>query len=108
MAEIIIPSFDLENEVVLSITPKTASGADAVVDGVPVWSGSENLILTPAEDGLSCVATPTAPGPFSVKAEADADLDADEVRFIEVNFVGLCTPVEAQSLDGGFVIQPKA
>lgn len=56
-----------------------AKGNPAVVDGVPVWSSSDESIVTvaAAADGLSAVVTPVGPlGAAQVKVEADADLGA--------------------------------
>ena len=109
MSQVFVDSLSLENEVVLTVTPRTASGAVATVDGVPSWSAEEGVVtLLPSEDGLSCVVSADTAGSFKVVCKADADLDADEVREISVEFVGLFTPVEAESLAGTFTIQPKA
>ena len=51
----------------------------ALVEGAPVWSSSDESILTvvAAADGLSAVVTPVGPlGTAQVKIEADADLGA--------------------------------
>jgi hypothetical protein len=56
-----------------------AKGNAATVDGAPVWTSSDESILTvaAAADGLSAVITPVGPlGTAQVKVEADADLGA--------------------------------
>lgn len=61
----------------LSITPKTAAGNPALVDGVPEWSVSNPDILTleVAEGGLSAVVLANGPvGESQVSVTADADL----------------------------------
>ena len=66
-----------EQKVSLSIQPVTSAGNPAKVDGVPVWSVSDEtvLTLTVAEDGLSAVATVTGTlGASQVSVKADADL----------------------------------
>lgn len=63
-------------KVVLSIAPKSAAGNPAKVDGVPAWSATgDQLTLTPAADGMSCVVTTSGTlGTAQVSVTADADL----------------------------------
>lgn len=69
-----------DQKVTLSINPVDAYGNPAVVDGVPVWSTSDDTKVTveAAVDGLS--ATITAVGPVAsgvqISVIADADLGA--------------------------------
>lgn len=55
-----------------------AKGKPAKVDGMPVWSSSDENILTVAADpdGMSAVVTPVDIGTAQIKVEADADLGA--------------------------------
>jgi len=55
---------------------KDKFGNAAQVDGIPSFSGDENLAtLAPSEDGMSVVVTPKGPvGEFILQCAADADL----------------------------------
>lgn len=64
-----------------------AKGNPAKVDGTPVWSSSDDTILTvtPSSDGLTAEVTPVGPlGTAQVKVEADADLGAGVVPLISL------------------------
>lgn len=64
-------------KVALAIAPKSAAGNPAQVDGAPVWSSSDETILTltVAPDGLSAEAVTTGKlGTVQVNVSADADL----------------------------------
>lgn len=64
-------------KVSLSISPVSAAGNPASIDGVPTWSTSDDTVLTleVAEDGLSAVALTTGKlGTAQVSVVADADL----------------------------------
>ena len=64
-------------KVSLSVSFTSAAGNAAPVDGVPVWSSSDELIVsvTASEDGLSAVATTVGPiGLAQVSVTADADM----------------------------------
>lgn len=67
-----------DNEKVsVSISPVDAAGNPGKIDGVPVWSSSNETVLTvtPADDGLSAVLTTVGPlGNAQVEVNADADL----------------------------------
>lgn len=65
-------------KVSLAIKPVNKKGNPAPLDGVPQWSSSDpNVIaVTPAADGLSCVASAGATGTATVSVTADADLGA--------------------------------
>lgn len=72
---------DLTNEqqVKVTLAPKTATGKPAKLDGVPAWSvvsgagPAQNLIV--AEDGLSAeLVSNDDPGDIDFLVEADADL----------------------------------
>jgi len=53
-----------------------AKGQPAKVDGAPVWTSSDENVLTVAADadGMSATVTPVGLGTAQVKIEADADL----------------------------------
>lgn len=64
---------------VLTIKPVDAKGHPAPVDGIPVWlsDNTDVLSLTPADDGLTCVAAAVGiPGTAKVQVSCDADLGA--------------------------------
>lgn len=67
---------DIE-KVALSVTPVTAAGNPAKVDGAPAWSSSDESVVTveAAADGLSAYAISTGKlGTAQVNVKADADL----------------------------------
>jgi hypothetical protein len=71
-------------KVELSISPTSAAGNPAPLDGTPVWSSSDESVLaiTASEDGLSAVAVTTGKlGRAQVNVSADADL-GDGVKTI--------------------------
>lgn len=51
-------------------------GNTAQVDGAPVWSSSDEAVLTvvAADDGMSAVVTPVGLGNAQIRIDADADL----------------------------------
>ena len=64
----------------LRIKPKSAAGNDAPVDGVPVWSSSNEAVVTvtPGADGLTCLAVTTGQlGTAQVQCVADAKMGPD-------------------------------
>ena len=65
-----------DQKVLLTIEPVDAKGKPAKLDGVPVWAGSDDTVVTivPASDGLSAVASGVTPGTARVVVTADADL----------------------------------
>jgi len=78
----------------LSVKVVDKKGNDAKVDGVPEWlvDNTEVLALTPAADGLTCVAAAVGPlGTATVTFKADADLGAGVTPLLgtlEVQVVG--------------------
>lgn len=70
-----------EQKVVATITPVTATGRPARLDGAPVWSVvSGQGTVVPAADGLSAeLITPNAPGDTTYMVDGDADLGAGVV-----------------------------
>lgn len=66
-----------EQKVALAVEFKTAAGNPANVDGTPVWSSSDDTVVSveASEDGLSAVAVAVGPlGTAQISCEADADL----------------------------------
>lgn len=66
-------------KVQLTLTPRTASGAVAKIDGVPEWNVDNPAViaLSVASDGLSATASSTGTvGAAQVTAKVDADLGA--------------------------------
>lgn len=65
-----------EQKIRVALTPKTATGKPAVLDGKPVWevlSGGSTVEV--AEDGLSAyLVSSDTPGDTQVLVKADADL----------------------------------
>lgn len=74
----------------VSIAYVDAKGNPAQVEGAPVWSSSDESILTvtAAADGLSAVVTPAGPlGSAQVKVTADADLGAGVTEIVTLGDV---------------------
>jgi len=65
-----------DQQVALTIQPVDKKGKPALVDGVPVWAGSDDTVITvtAASDGMSAVVVGVAPGTARVVVTADADL----------------------------------
>ncbi len=74
-----------DQKVRLSIQPVDAKGKPALLDGVPIWAGSDDTVFTveAAADGLSAILVGVAPNatdatgtpiPARVVVTADADL----------------------------------
>ena len=65
-----------DQKVLLTIAPVDVKGKPALIDGVPVWAGSDDTVVTivAASDGLSAVATGVSTGTARVVVTADADL----------------------------------
>jgi hypothetical protein len=65
-----------EQQVKVTLTPKTDSGKPAKLDGVPAWtvtSGNSQVVV--ADDGLSAdLISSDAPGDTQILVAADADL----------------------------------
>lgn len=77
-------TLDINQSVVATIRPVTASGKPARLDSVPVWSvdTGEDVTLEVSPDGLTATITSISYGHAIVTVTADADLDEDEVREI--------------------------
>lgn len=61
----------------LSISPKSAVGNPALVDGTPVWTVSDDsvIVLDIDDDGMHAVASTTGKlGSVRISVEVDADL----------------------------------
>lgn len=81
-----------EQEVTVTLSPRTQAGIPALLDGKPSWgviSGSSTV--TPSEDGLSAVfRSSDTPGNTQVLVKADADLgegvqEVSEIIDLEVS-----------------------
>lgn len=66
-----------DQQVSVSFTAKDKYQNDAKIDGVPVWSSSDDAIVTvtPAADGMSALVVAVGPvGTAQVSVRADADM----------------------------------
>lgn len=92
-------------EVKISIQPVDAFGNPAKIDGVPVWTASNELLsLLPSDDGLSVIATSTGHiGSADVSVVVDADLSVG-VRQLAGNVTVEIEAGEAVSLNE--VVEP--
>ncbi len=81
-----------EQEVVVHLNPKTATGKPAQVQaGSTTWTvQSGDATLTPSDDGLSCkITSAELPGDTSIVVDADADLgdgvtDVNDIVLVHV------------------------
>ncbi len=85
----------------LSIQPKDKKGADAALDGAPVWASSDETIATVEADegGLSATLTAVRPGSCTVTATADADITPDGVASINGSLTVNVTAGQAVQID---------
>lgn len=70
-----------------AVNAVSAAGNPAALDGAPVWTSSDESVLTlvVSEDGLSCEAVTTGKlGVAQVKVTADADLGEGVVPLVGV------------------------
>ena len=97
-----------EEKVTFTLTPQTAQGNPATVDGAPVWTRTEgDVTLEVAADGLSCTVLSGAGGVLSkITVTADAALDAEVVNISEEILLTVI-PAGAASLAIGATVEPK-
>jgi uncharacterized protein YjdB len=71
-------------QVTCSLDPRNSKGNPATLDGVPVWSTSDEAIATveAAADGLTALVKAVTVGTAQISVVADADLDVGEQREI--------------------------
>lgn len=88
-----------EEKVQVTLSPKTQSGKDAALDGVPSWNvESGDATLDVASDGLSAfLISADNAGTASIRVSADADL-GEGVRTIELILDYTYTSPEAAAL----------
>lgn len=89
-------------KVALGISPLDAANEPAPIDGVPVWTNSDEAILTltVADDGLSAeVITTGAIGSAKVSVEVDADLSGDGVATVTEEIDITVGPSRASALN---------
>lgn len=74
-------------KVLVTVSPVSAKGNAAPVDGIPVWEVSDTSLLSvvPSEDGLSAVVTAVGPiGLAQVSVKGDADLGEGVVEIVGI------------------------
>lgn len=85
-----------EQQVGITVAPKTATGKDAVIDGDVVFTSSDPAVATVTSTGpLAAMVVAVAPGVCQITAVFDADLDVGEVR--EVTATGAVEVVGAEA-----------
>lgn len=91
-----------EQQVPVTVAPKTAAGRPAAIDGAVVFSSSDPAVCTVESTGaLTAMVTAVAPGVAQITAVFDADLDAGEVR--EITMTGAVEVVAAEAETGEIV-----
>lgn len=91
-----------EEKILVTLTPVTAAGNPATLDGVPTWVSDNTDVATVqvADDGLSAYIISGNVGTANVTVTADADLDEGEER--ELSDVVAVTILGAEAASLGF------
>jgi hypothetical protein len=85
-----------EQQVTVSVAPKTLAGRPAAIDGDVAFTSSDELVATVTATGpLSALVKAVGPGVAQIVAKFDADLDDGEVR--EVTASGAIEVVAAEA-----------
>jgi uncharacterized protein YjdB len=85
-----------EQQVAVSVAPKTAAGRPAAIDGIVSWASSDPLVATVTSTGpLSALVVAVGAGVAQISAVFDADLDEGEVR--EITRTGAIEVVNAEA-----------
>jgi hypothetical protein len=96
-----------EQQVPITVAPKTGAGRPAAIDGAVAFSSSDPAVCTVAPTGaLTAMVTAVAPGVAQIVAKFDADLDAGEVR--EITMTGAVEVVAAEAETGEIVFGTPA
>jgi hypothetical protein len=91
-----------EQQVSVTVAPKTAAGRPASIDGNVAWSSSDEAVCTVASSGpLTGLVVAVAPGVAQITAVFDADLDVGETR--EITMSGAVEVVAAEAETGEIV-----
>jgi hypothetical protein len=97
-----MPNTSLTNEqkVQLTVTPLTAGGKSALVNGAPLWSSSNvgvaTLVIAP--DGMSAYVIAAGVGTSTISVTADANLSSPPVQPISSSITVTVTSAPASSL----------
>lgn len=85
-----------EQQVAVSVAPKTAAGRPAVIDGDVAFASSDPTVATVESTGqLTGLVRAVGPGVAQITAVFDADLDVGEVR--EITMSGAVEVVAAEA-----------
>jgi hypothetical protein len=85
-----------EQQVAVSVAPKTLAGRPAAIDGVVAFSSSDEAVAAVVSTGpTSALVKAVGPGVAQIVAKFDADLDAGELR--EVTASGAIEVVAAEA-----------
>ena len=91
-----------EEQVSVSVEPKTAAGRPAAIDGDVVWSSDNENVATVTSTGPnSAMVKSVAKGAAVISAVFDADLDVGELR--EIILTGAIEVVDAEAVTGELV-----
>ena len=90
-----------EEQVRVTVVPKTAAGNPARIDGAVEWQSTDESVATVTPDGdMSAIVRSVAPGVTQIIAVFDADL-GEGVRPVEMS--GALEVVEAEAVIGEIV-----
>jgi Bacterial Ig-like domain (group 2) len=85
-----------EQQVSVTVVPKTAAGRPAAIDGDVTFTSSDDTVATVESTGPTTgLVKAVAPGVAQIVAKFDADLDEGEVR--ELEFTGAIEVVAAEA-----------
>jgi hypothetical protein len=85
-----------EQQVAVSVAPKTLAGRPAAIDGDVVFASSDEAVATVTSTGpLAALVKAVGPGVAQIVAKFDADLDAGELR--EITATGAIEVVAAEA-----------
>lgn len=85
-----------EQQVPISVEPKTAAGRPAAIDGAVVFSSSDEAVATVTSTGLTtAMVVAVGAGVAQISAVFDADLDVGELR--EITATGAIEVVNAEA-----------
>ena len=89
-----------EEKILVTLSPTTAAGNAAALDGEPTWTVTEgDATLDVLPGGLSAYLISGAAGASTVLVSADADLDAGETREL-TDVIALPEPVPCRGAQG--------
>lgn len=86
-----------EQQVSITVVPKTAGGRVATIDGDVMFTSSDETVATVTSTGpTTAMVVAVGPGASQILAVFDADLDNDELREVTLSGAVEVVPAEAE------------